>query len=145
MSEESPEELLKKQIENCIFCKIVNGEMDSRKVFEDENFFAFLDINPSSEGHAVIVPKQHLQVAAQLPPELSAKLAILVQELSRQMLKNLGASGTTFVVGSGVAAGQRLPHVSFHLIPTYKNKVIKSEEKELDVKVAEKVKEGLGA
>lgn len=109
------------QQENCVFCKIVNGDIPSKKVIEDEDFLAILDINPALPGHTLILPKNHYFITQQMPPNEGGKLGIMIKKVSQKLLKSLDISGTTVYIANGGAAGQKVPHAVAHVIPRKKN------------------------
>ena len=91
----SPEELRKFQKEQCVFCHIISGKVQSRKVFEDEHCLAILDINPSNPGHILLLPKEHYAIMPQIPESIMAHLAKISKYLSSACLKAFKASGET--------------------------------------------------
>lgn len=113
----SPEELAQLQAGQCIFCQIVSGKIPSKKVFEDEKCVALLDINPAAKGHVLLMPKEHISIMPQLSEDLGGHLMQVARELSRSLLKNLRASGSTIFIANGLAAGQRAQHFMIHIIP----------------------------
>lgn len=108
-------------MENCIFCKIARGEIDSAEIWEDENLFVFLDINPLTKGHCLIIPKQHFESIFDIDSKVLEKIAVLVKDLAERMKKNLGANGINLVNASGRAAEQSAFHFHLHVIPRYEN------------------------
>lgn len=102
---------------SCIFCKIAAGEIPSEKVAESPHAFAFLDINPLRRGHVLVVPKQHAERFADMPPASAHGVTELVQEVARRQQKALGAQGATIAVNDGKAAGQEVAHVHVHVVP----------------------------
>lgn len=106
---------------DCIFCKIAKGEIPSLKIYEDEDSLAFLDINPCSPGHTVVISKKHFQLLTDMPVEASAKLFAVVSVLSKFVQSAMGADGLTVGANIDKAAGQEVPHVHIHIIPRYKN------------------------
>lgn len=105
--------------ENCIFCKIANGEIPSSTIYEDEDFRVFLDLNPATRGHALIVPKEHFADLFELDDELAKKVIILAKKLADHMKQVLGCAGFNLVQNNGRAAGQTVFHFHLHLIPRY--------------------------
>jgi len=103
-------------MDDCIFCKIVSGEMPAAKVYEDEKSLAFLDINPVSPGHVLLIPKEHHQMMDNAPDELIAYLFTSAKKLMRKIKKSMVAD---YVVVS--VAGMDVPHLHIHLIPRYAN------------------------
>ena len=106
---------------NCIFCKIINGEIPSHVLYEDEQFKVILDVNPATKGHALILPKEHYANLYELPEETAADAMKLAQRKMRKMTEKLDCDGFNIVQNNGEAAGQTVFHFHMHLIPRYKN------------------------
>ncbi len=106
--------------ENCIFCKIVRGEMPSSVVFEDEQSLAFMDVFPVTEGHCLLIPKIHYENMFDVDPDVVAHLAKNLADLTRGVHKATGAQGVINIVANGEGAGQEVPHLHFHAIPRSK-------------------------
>lgn len=100
-----------------IFEKIVAGEIPSHRIYEDEHTFAFLDIGPLSEGHALVVPKRCYVTLDQVPDEVAAALGVAVQRVGRAIAEVTGCAGWNVLQNNGAAAGQEVMHVHFHVIP----------------------------
>lgn len=113
----SPEELLEFQKSRCIFCQIIAGKVQSKKIYDDGKVFAILDINPANPGHILLMPKEHYAIMPQVPDNIIAHLAFISKKLSQIALQTLGAKGTNIIVQNGVAAGQRAQHFMLHIIP----------------------------
>ena len=107
-------------VENCVFCKIVKGEIKSQKVYEDEETLAFLDINPVNKGHVLVIPKDHYENIFDIPKEKLAKVMEVVQKVAIA-LKKMGADGVNIVSNNGKAADQHVFHLHVHVIPRYYN------------------------
>lgn len=105
--------------ENCIFCKIANGEIPSATLYEDEDFRVILDLGPATRGHALILPKEHYANVVALPEERTAKAFILAKKMAAKMMETLHCDGVNIVQNNGVAAGQTVFHFHIHLIPRY--------------------------
>ena len=105
--------------ENCIFCKIANGEIPSSTVYEDEEFRVILDLGPASKGHALILPKNHFQDVCALDEETAAKVLPLGAKIGTAMKKSLGCAGFNLLQNNGTAAGQTVFHFHVHVIPRY--------------------------
>jgi len=105
--------------DNCIFCKIANGEIPSSTVYEDEDFRVILDLGPASKGHALILPKNHYKDLCEADPEIAGKLFPLAGRIGAAMKKGLGASGFNVVQNNGTSAGQTVFHLHVHIIPRY--------------------------
>ncbi|MFH1134055.1 MAG: HIT domain-containing protein [Nanoarchaeota archaeon] len=113
----SPEELKEYQKKNCIFCHIVAGDVQSKKMYEDEHLIGILDINPANPGHLLLIPKEHYMVLPQMPdPEIS-HLFMAAKGLSQAVLQAFKAGGTNLFIANGALAGQKSPHFMMHIIP----------------------------
>ncbi len=100
-----------------IFSRIIRGEIPSQKVYEDAAVFAFLDINPLSDGHTLVVPKRQAERLDQLSAGELADLARAIGALAPRILRAVGATDYNLLQNNGPAAGQVVPHVHFHIIP----------------------------
>lgn len=107
--------------DDCIFCKIANGEIPSKTIYEDGDFRVFLDLAPATKGHALIVPKEHAANLYELPDEVASKALVLAKKLGTQMKERLGCDGLNLVQNNGEVAGQTVMHFHLHLIPRYDN------------------------
>lgn len=105
--------------DNCIFCKIANGEIPSSTIYEDEDFRVILDLGPASRGHALILPKNHYQDVCALDDSVAAKALPLAAKIGAAMKKALGCSGFNVVQNNGRSAGQTVFHFHVHIIPRY--------------------------
>ena len=111
--------------ENCIFCKIISNEIPSQKIFEDETTFAFLDINPVSKGHALVISKKHYETLVDVPEEELKQLIVSVKKVAQAILKATKASGFNVLQNNGKVAEQLVNHIHFHVIPRFENDSIK--------------------
>jgi len=109
--------------EQCPFCKIVKGEHDVYRVFEDEMSIAFLDNNPVFPGHCLLVPKAHHQLVQQLPKPLIAPLFTNLQIVAEGVKAGMKADGTFIGINNGVS--QHIPHLHIHVIPRRKGDGLK--------------------
>lgn len=107
--------------DDCIFCKIANGEIPSKTIYEDGDFRVILDISPATKGHALILPKEHYADIYELDEELAAKAIKLAKKLALKMKERLGCEGFNIVQNNGELAGQTVFHFHMHLIPRYKD------------------------
>lgn len=103
--------------DNCIFCKIAAGEIPSETLYEDDDFRVILDLGPASEGHALILPKEHYANVCELPETLAAKVLPLGARIGKGLMEGLGADGFNLVQNNGAAAGQTVMHFHLHVIP----------------------------
>ncbi len=104
---------------DCIFCKIVRGEIPSSKVYEDDDTLAFMDIGPVVKGHVLVIPKGHYDPITGTPPEILQKLILVVQRIAEAQINSLEADGINVAQANGSVAGQIIPHVHFHVIPRF--------------------------
>ncbi|MFA5554104.1 MAG: HIT family protein [Phycisphaerae bacterium] len=102
---------------DCIFSKIVSGEIPSVKVYEDEAVLAFLDINPISDGHTLVIPKQKFIRIDDCPPEILAQLCSKLGKIAKAVAAATGCDGYNVLCNNGRAAGQLIDYVHFHIIP----------------------------
>lgn len=107
--------------ENCIFCKIANGEIPSRTLYEDKDFRVILDLGPATMGHALILPKEHAANLFELPEETAGKAMILAKKMAARMKEKLNCDGFNVIQNNGEVAGQTVFHFHMHLIPRYEN------------------------
>ncbi len=107
--------------DNCIFCKIANGEIPSETLYEDGDFRVILDLNPASEGHALILSKEHYRNLPELPSQTAAKVLPLAGKIGKAMMSELSAKGFNVVQNNEEAAGQTVFHFHVHIIPRYAN------------------------
>lgn len=105
--------------DDCIFCKILNGDLPSKTIYEDDMFRAILDLGPASKGHALLMPKDHAANLYELPDETAGKALIVAKQLATQMTEKLKCDGFNLVQNNGEVAGQTVNHFHFHLIPRY--------------------------
>lgn len=107
--------------ENCIFCKIANGEIPSKTLYEDEEFRVILDLGPATKGHALILPKNHFANLYELPDETAGKVMRLAKRMAGTMTEKLVCDGFNLVQNNGECAGQTVFHFHMHLIPRYED------------------------
>ena len=101
-----------------IFARILRGELPAIKIYEDDQTLAFMDIMPQAEGHTLVIPKSPAVTLLDLSPEAAAYTIQIVQKIAKAMETALDAKGIVLMQLSGAAAGQTVPHVHFHLIPS---------------------------
>ncbi|HEY6522992.1 MAG TPA: HIT family protein [Solirubrobacteraceae bacterium] len=104
---------------DCLFCKIVAGEIPSERVDEDERTVAFMDINPATRGHALVIPRRHAANLLEIDPEDLAATATAAQRLARTASERLGADGVNLLNSCGPVAWQTVFHFHIHVIPRY--------------------------
>lgn len=133
---------------DCLFCKIVKGEIPSHKIYEDDFTYAFLDITPVNPGHTLVVPKKHSLNILDAGEKDICALTSVSKKIALKIIKAVGAEAFNLAVNNGSAAGQVVPHLHFHIMPRFPNdghklwsgKHIGSEEL---AKVAEKIRKEL--
>ena len=114
---EEQEQLFGKQ--KCPFCSMVTGEIPVKKVYEDAECIAILDINPANKGHMLLFPKKHYGMMAQMEDKEAGMLYAVANKLAKAAFDGLKASGSNIVVGNGAIAGQRAPHALINIIPRF--------------------------
>ena len=107
-------------MDNCIFCKIANGEIPAATLYEADDFRVILDLGPASKGHALILPKVHAANIYEISDEMAAKAMILAKKMAAKMTDALKCDGFNIVQNNGEPAGQTVFHFHMHLIPRYK-------------------------
>jgi histidine triad (HIT) family protein len=105
------------EAQNCVFCKIVAGDLPAAKLYEDDRILAFLDIGPLSEGHTLVIPKAHYATVADCPPALLSEVAASLGHLARAVVSVTGCEGYNVICNNGRVAGQVVDHLHFHIIP----------------------------
>ena len=117
----TPEELKEFQKKQCVFCQIVAGKIQAKKVYEDDKVVAILDINPVNPGHVLLLTKEHYSIMPKFPDEEVAHVFMAAKAISNSMLRSIDAQGTNIIVANGIAAGQRAQHFMAHIIPRKQN------------------------
>ena len=103
----------------CIFCKIIEGEIPSKKVYEDDQVLAILDISQTTRGHTLVMPKKHYNDFLQMPGYEFGMLMEKTQKIADRIVKNLNATGCNILINTGETAGQTVRHIHVHIIPRY--------------------------
>jgi histidine triad (HIT) family protein len=103
--------------QDCIFCKIASGHIPSAKIYEDDIVVAFLDIGPVSDGHTLIMPRQHFEKVHSCPPELLGQIWTRLGKIANAVALAAGADGYNILCNNGRAAGQVVDHLHFHIVP----------------------------
>lgn len=104
---------------DCIFCKIIAGDIPASKVYEDDQVLAFLDLTQVTEGHTLVIPKTHARNLLDMDAEAAASLFARVPDIARRLKDQLGADGINMVNNNEEAAGQTVFHTHIHLLPRY--------------------------
>jgi histidine triad (HIT) family protein len=110
---------------DCLFCKIVAGELPSQRIDENQRTVAFMDISPATRGHALVVPRNHAANLLEADPEDVAAVAVAAQRLARRVTERLGADGVNLINSCGAAAWQTVFHLHMHVIPRYADDPLK--------------------
>ena len=107
--------------DDCIFCKIAAGEIPSRKIYEDKDLIAIMDLTPTSKGHSLIIPKEHCTNIYDIDEDIAAKVMKTAKKLATKMTVALNCDGFNLLQNNGETAGQTMFHFHMHLIPRYKD------------------------
>jgi histidine triad (HIT) family protein len=133
----------------CPFCNIASGKAKASIVYEDATVLAFMDANPASPGHILVVPREHWENIYEIPEKLLVDIILVVKRLSSAVKKTVGAGGISVLQLNGRAAGQSVMHFHFHVIPRFRGDHIvghrgagRPEGKDLD-EIAQKIRENL--
>ena len=108
-------------MDHCIFCKIINGDIPSVKLYEDDNVLAFLDISQTTKGHTLVIPKQHIENIYNLDEVNAMNVFRFIPRLAKAITKSFDASGINVVNNNNEIAGQTVFHYHIHLVPRYSN------------------------
>lgn len=119
--------------DNCIFCKIIKGEIPSNIIYEDKDIIILLDRFPASKGHTLIIPKEHIENIYALDDELAQKIFSTATKISKILKENLNCDGLNILQNNGEIAGQTVFHFHMHLIPRFKNDNVKFTWKTLEI------------
>lgn len=103
--------------DDCVFCKMVAGEIPFAKIYEDDAVLAFLDIGPISDGHTLVIPKQHFEKLHDCPAELLGRICSHLSKIAGAVTKAVNSEDYNLLCNNGRAAGQHVKHVHFHIIP----------------------------
>lgn len=108
-------------MENCIFCKIVEGVIPSTKIYENDHVLAFADISPATKGHTLLIPKRHCVDLFEMDSELAAQVFSVVPKVAQLLKDTHNCQGLNLINNNGSLAGQCVFHYHLHLIPRYEN------------------------
>lgn len=111
----------------CVFCKIVNGEIPSKKVYEDDDVLAILDISQATKGHTLVMPKKHYANILEIPNNEYQKVMLKVKEIANKLNTKLNPKGINVLNNCGETAGQTVMHYHVHILPRYNDNDIKLE------------------
>ena len=112
-------------MDDCIFCKIISGDIPSVKVYEDADFIAFEGLMPANKGHTIIIPREHSTDITEMNEELGNKTLKVVQKIGKACMKGLEAQGFNIIINTKPAAGQTIFHTHIHIIPRYEGDGLK--------------------
>ena len=107
-------------MEDCIFCKIINGKIPSAKVYEDDHTISFLDIMPANKGHCLVVPKEHYETFLDISDEDLKNLVVAAKKVAKALSLSIGNGSYNIVMNNGKEAGQIVAHAHLHIIPRFK-------------------------
>ena len=130
-------------------CSIINGDIPSYKVYEDDDFLAFLDISQAELGHTLVIPKKHFDNFLEMDDKTAKELIVLVKKIANSVKLATNAKGINILNNNGLAAGQSVNHIHFHIIPRYDNDdlIMKFTEHKLQndefISLQEKIKKGI--
>jgi histidine triad (HIT) family protein len=102
--------------DDCLFCKMVAGQIPVAKIYEDEDVLSFLDIGPISDGHTLVIPKQHFEKLHNCPPELLGRIASRLGKIAGAVTAAMNTDSYNVLCNNGRAAGQLIEHLHFHII-----------------------------
>ena len=108
-------------MEDCIFCKIVEGEIESETIHETENVLSFLDAKPRAPGHSLVIPKKHVQYLHKLNDDILGEVFKAAKKVEQKLKKVLDPDAFTIGINDGEAAGQEIPHLHVNIIPRFRD------------------------
>ena len=109
----------------CLFCKIVKGELPSSKLYEDGDTLAFLDLFPVNKGHSLVISKEHYENIFDVPANILSKVSSVMKDVADAVKKGVNADGISIAQSNGKDAGQVVPHIHFHVMPRFKDDGLK--------------------
>ncbi len=131
--------------EDCVFCKIVNGDIPSNTIYENSEFKVIMDISPATRGHVLILPKEHYKDIYDIDAETAGKLFQLAAVVARALKEVLNCDGLNILQNNGVIAGQTVFHFHMHLIPRYEGDdvTVKWEEHSMDAEEMDQLRKDI--
>jgi histidine triad (HIT) family protein len=111
--------------EDCIFCKIVRGDIPSKKIYENDNFFSIFDVNPIAKGHSLVISKEHFETSLDLPDKVGYDLLDCIKQTILKLIDEWGLKGFNIINNNFEVAGQVVKHAHFHIIPRKKDDGLK--------------------
>jgi len=112
-------------MDDCVFCKIVNGQIPSAKIYENEKVLAFLDIAPVNKGHVLIIPKEHYEKLEDMPDNIIKEVFVAAKKISMAIKKGVDCNAINFGMNNGKEAGQLVMHAHIHVMPRFKGDGLK--------------------
>jgi histidine triad (HIT) family protein len=106
---------------DCLFCKIIAGEIPSYNIYEDGEITAFLDISPVNNGHTLVLPKKHVENLLEMDDETISSVFIKVRDISKAVMKSMNADGFNIEINNYKAAGQLVDHAHIHIVPRFES------------------------
>ena len=135
--------------DDCIFCKLANGDIPTNTIYEDADFRVIMDAAPATKGHALVLPKDHFADIYEIDPEVLGKAVQVGQKVIKHATKVLGCDGYNLLQNNGEAAGQTVFHFHLHLIPRYadmdNSKILTYPESGIDAETIKAITESLNA
>ena len=110
---------------DCIFCKILKGEIPCSKIYENDKVLAFLDIMPVHKGHTLVIPKEHYETIIDIPEDLLKEVIVVLKKVSKAVKEGVNADGISIGQSNYKAGGQVVPHLHFHIMPRFENDGLK--------------------
>jgi len=104
-------------VDDCLFCKMVAGQIPVTKIYEDDVILSFLDIGPISDGHTLVIPKQHFEKLHECPAELLGQVFTRIGKIAGAVVTAMNSDGYNLLCNNGRAAGQLIEHLHFHIVP----------------------------
>lgn len=117
---------------DCIFCKIISGEIPSMTVYEDDAYKAIMDVSPASKGHVIILPRNHAANIYELPDDEAAGIMVVAKKIAMSVKEAFGCDGVNILQNNGEAAGQTVFHLHVHVIPRYADDSVNIKWKQLE-------------
>ncbi len=105
---------------DCIFCKIANGKIPAKRIYENDNFFSIKDVHPKTEGHCLVISKKHFENSLELPNTLGVELLDCIKKTTMSIFEESNAEGFNIINNNFEAGGQAIKHVHFHILPRRK-------------------------
>lgn len=112
-------------MDDCIFCKILKGEIPSAKLYENDKVLAFLDIMPVHKGHTLVIPKEHYETILDIPEDLLKDVIVVLKKVSKAVKEGVEADGISIGQSNFKAGGQVVPHLHFHIMPRFEGDGLK--------------------